>query len=56
MNPEVVLITPSTLSYGGSMHQKHPPAKVASCSDASARGLSSVNAAIKNKKRAGATC
>jgi hypothetical protein len=29
MYPEVVEITPGSLSNGGSMHQKHPPANVA---------------------------
>jgi hypothetical protein len=27
--PDVTLATPSSFSNGGSMHQKHPPAKVA---------------------------
>ena len=27
--PEIVETTPGSLSYGGSMHQKHPPANVA---------------------------
>ena len=30
---QVVAITPGSLSNGGSMHQKHPPAKVAVATD-----------------------
>jgi hypothetical protein len=33
MYPDVVEMTPSILSKGGSMHQKHPPAKVAVATD-----------------------
>ena len=38
MYPEVVASTPSSLSNGGSMHQKQPPANVATALPGGAAG------------------